>query len=177
MLCIPHINKGAFMKKGLFLIIAFAAVCSLILLSGCISTEPAISPMQKRQITTRLIYGSYDNIFASVITIFQDNEYIIKNTDKSTGLITAEVSRDSGFFNKLFVGRDHYYISGTRVDVNAMVNKISSSNCEVRIRIQESTFNNAGGVTNVNQVYDEAIYSGFFNSIQTEVKRREAMNR
>ncbi|MFA5879315.1 MAG: hypothetical protein WC860_03985 [Candidatus Margulisiibacteriota bacterium] len=167
------------MKKTTLSIFCFCIITSLLITPGCITSKPELSPMQKRQVTTKLIDGSYDNIFASTITVFQDNEFIIKNTDKSTGLITAEVSRDAGALTRVLAiaASSKVYDSGTKVEINAMVNKISSSNSEIRIRIQESNFNNAGGITNTQQIYDEKTYTDFFNNIQTEVKRREAINR
>ncbi len=161
-------------KFGGFSLLLF----SIVLLTSCFTMTPEKSAMQKRQITTKLVNGNYDNIFASVITVLQDNEYIIKNTDKSTGLITAEVNRDAGMFTKLLSNSNSgVYTSGTKVEINVMVNKINADDSEVRMRIQECTYNNAGGITSSNQIYDEKIYSNFFNNIQTEVKRREALNR
>lgn len=163
------------MKKS-FLLLMVIIFCSTLI--GCKTTEP-LSPMQKRQITTRVIDGGFDNIFAASITVLQDNEYIIKDAKKDTGLITAEVNRDSDLFSKLLTTSKYGITSnqGTKVELSALVDKISSSNSEIRITIQEITYSNNGGTTSSSQIYDPKVYEKIFDSIKVEVKRREAFNR
>lgn len=148
---------------------------------GC-AVHPQLTPMQKRQITTRIIDSTYELVFKATLTVLQDQGYIIKNTDLQTGLISATASRETGggdqFMQALFLG----YVAdkGSDMDVSFMINKINESTTEVRLNIQESKFGqyskwSGTSRTNVKQIYDPEIYNSLFNDIKTEVKRIEAI--
>lgn len=161
------------MLKGISIILT---VVSLFSISGC-ATAPKISPMQIRQITTKQIDGDYENIYRAALTVLQDQGYIIKNTDMNSGLIVANVDREtsqgSQFWQAFWVG--YVYDKGTSVELSVMVNKLSESASEIRINIQEINYTQFGGKNAIKQIYDEKLYSNLFNTIVTEVKRREAM--
>ena len=53
-------------------------------------TSVQLTTPQKRQITTQLIQGSYEDIFSATLTVLQDRSCVIKKTDKTTGLIFAK---------------------------------------------------------------------------------------
>jgi len=62
------------------------------------------------------------------------------------------------------------------------LNKISNTKSEVRINIQESKYGqsskwSSSGKQSVKTIYDSELYSGLFNDIIVEVKRREALGR
>ena len=173
------IGGGKIMKKnlinpGLTILLSCVLMVSII---GC-ATAPTLSPMQKRQITTRVIEGGYENIFKSTVTVLQDNEYIIKDTKMDTGLILAEVNRESNIWAQVFSSSDGVvHDKGTIIAVSATVDKLNDKSSEVRLTIEEKTYSSAGGTTNVKQIIDEKIYSKLFNDIAIEVKRREAFGR
>ena len=143
---------------------------------------PQLSPMQKRQLTTRLINGSYEDTFRGTLTVLQDQGYVIKNTDMVSGLIVATVDRaESGgsqFAQALFLG----YVAdkGTDIEVSCMLNKITETKTEIRLNIQESKYGQSSAWSgtskqNTKQIYDPEIYRNLFNEIEIEVKRRQAI--
>lgn len=153
----------------------------IFLLSGC-ATAPKLSPMQKRAITTRIIEGGYDNIFRSILTVLQDQGYIIKNTDMNTGLITSTIDRETAFGSQFAQALFFGYVAdkGSEIDVSVMVNKVNESKSEVRINMQEAKYGQSSkwsgsSKQNVKQILDTEIYNSLFNEIQIEVKRREAL--
>lgn len=152
-------------------------VLGLSLLLGCAASMPELSPMQKRQLTTRLIEATYDNVFKSTMTVLQDNEYIIKNTDMNSGLIVASINKEtsggSQFMQAFFLGRVDD--KNTRIEVSATVNKLNESSQELRIMIQE-TNEGQSGLNSVKQILEPELYQKLFNDITLEVKRKEAMN-
>jgi len=154
----------------------YLIIIPLLFVMGC-ATMPALSPMQARNITTKYIEGSYENIYRACITVFQDQGYIIKNTDMNTGLIVAnvdrEASKNSQFWQVFWMG--YIYNKGTEIEVSSMINKINETSSNVRISIQETQYSGYGGKTRIKQIYDEGLYRNLFNEIITEVKRREAM--
>ena len=155
-------------------------VLALVILAGGCATTPKMSSMQLRQITTRTIQGGYENVFKATMTIFQDNSYIIKQTDMDAGLIVAEVNRESSgwsqFFQAMF-SEGEISDKGTVVEASAVVGKLNETTSEVRITIQEKTYSNTGKTTRVKQLKDSEVYRSLFNDITIEVKRREALGR
>ena len=145
--------------------------------AGC-GSSTELSLMQKRQMTTKMIEGSYDNVFRASMTILQDQGYVIKQTDLNTGLIVAnrdrESSKTSQFFSALLTGGISH--KNTVIEISATINKLNKTAQELRLNIQETEYSGSGGKTNINQIYDPKIYQKLFNEIILEVKRREAMN-
>lgn len=148
------------------------------ILVGCAS-GPQLSQMQIRQITTKMIEGSYENVFRATMTILQDQGYVIKNTDMNSGLIVANIDREtsggSQFMQALFLGR--ITDKNTVIEVSATVNKLNEENQELRLNLQETNYSGSGAKQNIKQIYDEKVYQNLFNEITLEVKRREAMNK
>lgn len=156
------------------------ALALCLLVAGC-AMGPKMSPMQFRHISMRPIQGQYDNIFRATMTVLQDNEYIIKQTDMDAGLITAEVNRQTSrtLLALQIVGSKRQQIKnmGTIVEVSAVVSQINDANTEVRITIQERTYSETGTTTRVKQLRDPRIYKKLLDDITLEVRRREAMGR
>lgn len=165
--------------------------CILLIAFGCVMTQK-LTPMQKRQITTRIIEASYDDVFRASLTVLQDDDYNIKNTDMETGLIVADVERELSGGWKTVAALAHLFSLGAdeteteeRWDyrVNCLITKINESSAEVRINIHKVTHSKTTyhkeDKTEVKQepeaIYDQKIYQDFFNKISVEVKRRQAM--
>jgi hypothetical protein len=160
------------MKWFLLLLLPFV-------LSGCASPQPELSPMQKRQITSRTIDGDYENVYRATMTVLQDQGYVIKDTDMMSGLIVAHIDRESSkgtqFMQLLLTG----YIAdqGTFIEISVTVNEINEDLQELRMNLQESSYNQYGGKFAIRQIYEPEPYNSLFNEIQVEVKRREALGR
>jgi len=156
----------------------------LMFLGVACTTAPQLSPMQKRNITTRVVDGSYDNIYRSIMTVIQDQGYIIKNTDMNSGLINAIVDRPTSGGSQFLqsLGSGFVKDKGSELDLSFMVNKISNTKSEIRINIQESKYGQSSKFSSSSKqsaktIYDPEIYTGLFNDITVEVKRREALGR
>lgn len=150
---------------------------------NCAATGPNLSPMQIRQITTKLISGSYEDTYRSTLTVLQDQGYIIKNTDMASGLISAQVDREasggSQFAQAFILG----YISdkGSVIEFSCMVNRMNENNTELRINIQETGYGQSSAWTGtskqrVKQIYTPELYKKIFDQILIEVKRRQAIS-
>ena len=113
------------------------------------------------------------------MTVLQDQGYVIKNTDMESGLIVADVDREtssgSQFMQALFSGS--ISDKNTVIEVSATLNKLNDTNQELRLNIQETNYTSSGKVNDINHIYDEKVYQDLFNQIIVEVKRREAMNK
>ena len=169
------IENKTFRLISILMILAFTVCCA---------TAPKLSPMQKRQLTSKLIEADYENAYRACLTVLQDQGYIIKNTDMNSGLIVASVDRESSlgsqFSQAFFVG----YVAnrGSVIEVSCMLNKISDRSTEIRMNIQEVTYGQSSeysgtGKQGARTIYDEEVYQNLFNEITVEVKRREAMQK
>lgn len=154
---------------------------AVILLTSC-RTEPQLSPMQKRQLTTKMFRCNYENAYRATLTVLQDQGYVVKNTDMDSGLIVANVDRATSDGSKVAQALLFGYVpdKGTEVEVSCLVNKLSNTSSEVRINIQEvkygqSSFFSGTGKQNSKQIYKPQLYYSLFNEILIEIKRREAM--
>jgi sRNA-binding regulator protein Hfq len=145
--------------------------------------SPQFSPMQKRQVTTRLFECSFENAYRATLSILQDQGYIIKNTDMDSGLILASVDRNtstaSQIAQNLLVG--YAWSKGTEIEVSCVVNKLSSMSSEIRINIQEVKYGESSWLSGTSkksskQIYEPSLYQNLFNQITLEIKRREAIN-
>ena len=162
--------------------IALITIVVMMFFVGC-AVQPKLSPLQKRQITTKLFDTGYETTYRSILTVLQDQGYIIKNTDMNTGLINATIDREAGTGSQVAQAVLLGYVAnkGSEMDVSIMVNKMSDIKTEVRINIQEAKYGqtsqwSSSGKQNVKQILDPGIYNQIFNEIQTEIKRREAIN-
>lgn len=168
------------MYKKIFIMNVLAFL--ILFFFGC-QTGPQLSPMQIRQLTTRTIEGSYENVYRATLTVLQDQGYILKSTDMNSGLIVATVDRATSGGSQFMQGLFSGYVSdkGTMVEISCMVNKLNETSNDLRINIQETKYGQSSqwsgtGTQDVKRIYDEKVYQGLFNQILTEVKRREAIN-
>lgn len=165
-------------KKGLF----FIFILSLFFVScvGAPSTSTNLSTMQVREMTTKEMHGSYKDVFKAVMTVLQDNDYILKSSDLGTGLVVAEKDIDpkmnaGDVMMKVFV--DFTHRRNIQVRVSVTISEVSRGVSKVRLNIQEK--NKGSGVfsssseRNVNIQHKE-VYLNLFNQIRTELERIKA---
>ena len=163
--------------------LAVLLTASISTITGCATTGPKLSQMQVRELTTRAIAGSYDNVFRSTLTVLQDNGYVVKNTDMGSGLIVATIDKEasggSQFAQAVFLG----YVSekGKVFEASCMVSEMNKELCELRIMIQETQYGQSSAWSGTSkqggkQIYTPEVYKSLFDNIFLEVKRREAIN-
>jgi hypothetical protein len=153
-------------------------VLLVFLLVGCATTPTPISPMQMRQFTTRNFEGAYENVFRATMTILQDQGYMIKNTDMSSGLIVAQIDKEtsggSQFMQVLWAG--YIWDKGTVIETSVTVNKLNEEQSEIRMTIQEVNYGQYNNKNAIKTITDPKVYDVILNEVFIEVKRREAIN-
>ena len=167
-------------KRHLIPLLVGALALSFAACSG--SSKPQLSPMQVRELTTKLYESDYEIIFRSALTVFQDQGYIIKNTDMSSGLILAYADRKTAFGSQLFSALMLGYVAhkGTDIEVSCMLSKISDTSSELRMNIREAKYGQSSMLsgtskTDTHLIRDPKIYKALFDQIGVEIKRREAI--
>lgn len=165
------------MKK--FLVLIFSMF--LLGITGCTSTpEVKMSPMQIREMTTKQINGSYKTVYKAVITVLQDQDYIIENTDFEAGLIVCEklVDKEKTANDYLMVMLvDSRHDTNSKINISATVTALTKNTSKVRLSIQEKTITSGTFASNekAHNVKDPEIYKALFDQIKVEVERLKAI--
>lgn len=146
------------------------AVSGTLVLQGCFDKE--LTPMERRMLTTRVIEAPYDNVFRAASTVIQDQQYIIKSTDMKSGLITAEINRETDFASKLLMRSlsSSSSYNGTKISLSAMVQSLSATSTEIRITIQEEDYGDRGVISS-RQIKNPKVFAELFNQLAVEVER------
>lgn len=67
----------------------------LFILTSCGVSQKVLSPTEIKMMTTKQFEANYDLVFSSAISLLQSEGFLINNTDKTTGLITANKQIDN----------------------------------------------------------------------------------
>jgi|YelNatPaOPRAMG01_1025707.scaffolds.fasta_scaffold94515_3 hypothetical protein len=166
------------------IIFSFALIVICFIGNIACTPEPQLSPMQVRQITTKLFDGDYETVYRACLTVLQDQGYIIKNTDMDSGLIVASITKETSAGSQAFQALMLGYVpnKGKEYDLSCMVNKLSEKSTEIRLNIHETKYGqtskwSGSSELGAKQIYDEKLFRALFNEIEVEVKRREAMKK
>src|SRR5438445_196642 len=86
------------MRKGLLIVALFAAAASGSPADA--KKAPVLTPMELQALQSREFQTTKDQVFPSVMSVFQDLGYQIGNADVTTGFITAGSANKNktGFF-------------------------------------------------------------------------------
>jgi len=171
--------------------------CSLIMVVGCATTQK-LTPMEQRQLTTRVIDAPYENVFRATLAVLQGEGYNIKNRNMETGRIIGDVEKKQSPGLKVGAtvadiltnfGADKTettIVDGWDYHVNCLITAVSDSSAEVHVTMEKVTHGTKTTTTNddsyqveVKQgpeiVYDEKVFRNLFDKIKVEVMRRQTM--
>lgn len=152
----------------------------LFLFGGCTNTQPQLSQMQVREITTKEIEGDYKTVFKATMTILQDQNYIINNAGLDTGLISCEklVDKESSFGDVMMVlFVDARYGVSSKVNISATLTEVTKKVTKLRLNIQETVIEKGtfGNNEKATFVMNKEIYDSLFNLISVETERLKAL--
>jgi hypothetical protein len=169
------------MRKHFLLPFLLAAI-SLTFFDCGGTSKPQLSPMQVRELTTKLFEGDFETTFTATLTVLQDQGYIIKNTDKASGLILGYADRKTAFGSQLFSALMLGFVAhkGTDIEASCMVNKINDTSSELRLNVQEAKYGQSSrwsgtSKTDSKLIRDPKIYKALFDQIGVEIKRIQAI--
>lgn len=145
-------------------------------LASCVSqtVAPTLTPVQKQQIQARTYDSgqSKDDLFNSVLSVFQDKGYIIESANRDTGIVTAtsETQDNSTGLQKAFgvtvtaqskvTATVLQYGAGIRVRLNFL-------NIDETKRQQCNAWGTCNTLSDVDDsiIYDSNVYTSVFNAI------------
>lgn len=143
----------------------------LFIFGGCVNSQPKLSQMQLREITSKEISGDYKTVFKATLSILQDQNYIIKNSDLDTGLISCEKFTETEDISMILL-----YGSNSEIHISAIINSINKNTTKIRLNIQESIIIDGGfGQKKTFFITNREIYDSLFNQIKVEVERLKAL--
>ena len=147
----------------------------LAILSGCVASAPKFTPQQRRALQMRTFDATYDNVFRSVKTVFQDEGYIIRNQDFAGGMILAqkETATSGGAQFLAAFGGNKNYTTGKGFEVSLNLDKISDKNIETRMTLQSTSKTSLGGSSG-REILKPEVYKSLYDKIIVEVQRRQA---
>lgn len=144
----------------------------LVLVSGCtMNKAPQLTPLQIQSLQTRDFSSTKNIVFPSVISVFQDLGYTIKNADKDTGIIMAESAAKSDSTSRFFG-----VTSVSQTAATAFVEEIGKI---TKVRLNFVTVNNKSygyGQTDREDtpILEAATYQNAFERIENAIFVRKA---
>jgi hypothetical protein len=153
--------------------------CALLLvfsasLFACVAPPPVPQKTQLeiRQIQTReyeRLPGGATRIMKAVISVLQDEGYIVRNADKDLGFITAAKETDiqdewERIFSQFSNGEYARFRKNSIAECLVSVSEIGSR-IRVRAVFQVKVQDNMGGTVSVQQLDDPAFYQDFFAKV------------
>lgn len=144
-----------------------------LLVSGCaMKKAPELTPMQIQALQTRDFTASKSVVFPSVISVFQDLGYTIKNADKETGIIMAESAAQSDSASRIWLGVS----SVSQTSATAFVEEIGKT---TKVRLNFVTSNNKSygyGQTDREDtpILDAPTYQNAFERIENAIFVRKS---
>ena len=156
----------------------------LVLMAGCSTASPTLTPFQSRAIESKELEGSFDDVFKATLAVLQDKQYDIKTSDYEGGIIYAE----SGIYPpshpsvlaKLaitYLSKDDYQF---RMKTTITFEKVTDKITKMRLTIYKLFLGTNNGF-DVNKgtgiVQEPKVYQDWYDAIQTEVSRRAQLNK
>ncbi len=144
-----------------------------LLVSGCAMKKvPELTPLQIQALQTRDFTTSKNVVFPSVISVFQDLGYTIKNADKETGIIMAESAAKSDSASRIWLGVS----SVSQTSATAFVEEIGKT---TKVRLNFVTSNNKSygyGQTDREDtpILDAPTYQNAFERIENAIFVRKS---
>lgn len=143
-----------------------------ILSSGCaLKKAPVLTPLEIQALQTRDYTSNKNVVFPSVVSVFQDLGYTIKNADKDTGIIMAESAAQSDSTSRIFG-----ISSVSQTSATAFVEEIGKI---TKVRLNFVTVNNKSygyGQTDRQDtpILDAPTYQNAFERIENAIFVRKA---
>ncbi len=145
-------------------------------LTGCAVQQ--LSGLQKRQIESKELKGTYRECFKATMTVLQDNAYLLRQSDMNSGLLVAvadkQVPAGEACIGAAFAGMAAK--RGSVYELSANFEEAAPDTTRIRMTIQEVAYNMAGGRICSNPVINQELMAHLYNEIQLEVNRREMLH-
>ena len=153
----------------------------LFILTSCGVSQKVLSPTEIKMMTTKQFEANYDLVFSSAISLLQSEGFLINNTDKTTGLITAnkQIDNKNAGLQMFLIGTA---TEASTSQASFFIQALNDELTEVKFTLYEgsvsSSYNQYSGKSTTNKnsmVEDATIYANWFNNLRSEIERRKAL--
>jgi hypothetical protein len=144
--------------------------CFAILLTaisaGCATTE--LSALQRRDLESKDLEGKYDDAFKATVQVLQDEGYIIKNADFTSGVIQGETGIKQNFWGDM-----------RNSEVTATLEQFGENIVKERISFvnKNKSSSQYGTQENSTRVEDPELFQRIYDNIQKEMFVRKNLNK
>ncbi len=120
---------------------------------------------------TRTFVGHDSQVVSKeLLSVLQDEGYMVKNVSNDLGVITAELDTNiekfsSKFWATVFSGKRARWKKHSVVELTTNITE-KQGNTQVRVNYLMRTFDNLGRIVDVHQILEDEAYLDFFNKIQ-----------
>jgi hypothetical protein len=162
---------NASLRSAIFSLMIFAISAPAI--AG--GKQPELTGLELQQIQSKDLEAKYDLVFPSVMSVLQDQGYIINAADKNTGLITAQGQSKSGINYNLLWG---FGKKTNAVRVSATVEQSSPIITRVRLNFVATSSSSSSygiGSSDDKMITDPQIYANAFEKIEQAVFIKQSM--
>jgi len=143
--------------------------------------QVAMTPTEVKLMTTKQFENNNDIVYKSVLSLLQAEGFLINNTDKETGMITASKQMDNKNAD-LSMALLGFAKEASTANISVFVESINVELTEVRMTIYEgevtssqSNWGNKNTRTKNSMIQKPEIYTTWFNNLRTEIERRKAL--
>lgn len=142
--------------------IGLALVCFLLV--GCATTMTAA---QRRTIEARDLEGNFDDAFKATLQVFQDQGYIIKDSDHQSGVIHGETGIKQVWFNMV------------NFEITATLEQFGDNVVKERISLVKKVKSSSqyGTQENSQIIDDPVLFQTLYEDIQKEMFVRKNLNK
>jgi len=137
---------------------------SVVLIAGC-ATE--LTPLQRRGIESRELEGDFEDAFKATIQVFQDDGYIIKDSDHQSGIIHGETG-----IKQVWFAMQNFEITATLEQFGA--NKVKERITLVKKMKSSSQY---GTQESSEIISDPQLFQKMFDDIQKEMFIRKNLSK
>ena len=136
-------------------------------ISGCVTVEPGMTPLEIQSMQQRSYENSKNVVFSSVVSVFQDLGYTIKSADLNTGFISAESMSENDPMAQMLFGFSE--VKNTRV--TAYIETIGKlTNVRLNFVLSRQTSTQYGQTSkNERAILESNVYQNAFEKIENAI--------
>ena len=133
--------------------------------------DSALSQMRVRSMQTHSFVGySSREVTKEILSVLQDEGYMIKSVSSELGLLTAELDTNiekfsSKFWSSVFKGKQARWKKHSLLEMTSNISE-EGENTKVRINYLVRVYDNLGRIVDVHQIFDERAYQEFYIKVQ-----------
>ena len=143
--------------------LSFILLC--VFLAGCVATT---TPLQRRSFEARDLDGKFKDAFKATLQVFQDNGYIVKESDYDSGVIQGETGVKRNWLGVM-----------TNYEITATIEQFGDNTVKERITLVKKVKSSSqyGTQENSEIVDDPEFFQKIYDEIQKEMFIRQNLSK